>query len=99
MLSLLNANNPAHTKTTKPSKIIGRRVNPNCSNPLSTAYPSIRGGRRGERIAEKQRAFGDDQFADLRAFKNLTISFVQPADLDRASGKPASIGGHPDGHG
>ena len=76
MLSLLNANNPAPTKTSKDNRMIGRRVSPNCSTPLSTAYLSIRGGRRGERIAEEQRTFGGDKLADLRAFKNLTVALV-----------------------
>ena len=38
--------------------------------------------RRSERVAQKQRAFGRDQFADFHAFENLPIAVVAPADLD-----------------
>src|SRR5271156_2428474 len=99
MFSLVKAISPPPTKTKRHNRMIGRRVSPNCSTPLSTGYLSIRCRRRGERIAEEQRAFGSDQFADLQAFDDLPIAVMYPADLDRPPVEAAAIGGDPHGHG
>src|SRR5271170_682964 len=107
MFSLVKAINPPTTKTSRHIMTIGRRVSPNCSRPFNTtrlsirykapARPSLR--RRGERVAQKQRAFGGDQFADSHAFENLTIAAEDPADLDSPLAEPPAVGGHPNGHG
>ena len=63
----------------------GRRVSPNVQDrlehgwyltPMSgcTARISSVRASRGECIAQEQRAFGGDQFADLHAFENLPVA-------------------------
>jgi hypothetical protein len=42
MFSLKKAATPAATNTSKASRMIGRRVNPNTTNPLSTRYASAK---------------------------------------------------------
>src|ERR1039458_10499439 len=96
---------PPPMKTSKNKRMIGRRVSPNCSTPLSTDCLSIRFHvlrrrsvsvrRRGQRIAQEQRAFGGDHFADLHAFENLPVAVARLADLDRALGEPAAVGRDP----
>src|SRR6202040_1863638 len=97
-------------KIKRPSKTSGRFVSPNVSRPLITVGHSLRcharlrrieppSFRDGKRVAQEYRAFGSDQLADLDAFEDLPIAVILFADLDRAFGEPAAVGGDPHCHG
>src|SRR4029077_3874531 len=104
MLSREKANMPATTNTSRPSSTSGRRVRTNCSTPRSKLRPfqcdvmaagRVSTRRRGKRIAQEQRAFAGDQFADLHATENLPVAVTLLADRHRAPGKMAAVGGDP----
>src|SRR5437660_1751285 len=115
MLSLVKATSPPPTNTSRHSRTIGRRVNPNARMDLiktnlhptrpdvsrATAFlPAAFSARgRGERVAEKNRAVRGNEFARLHPFEDLVISVALHADLDRAPYEVAAIGRHPYGHG
>src|SRR5579862_9115182 len=106
MFSRLKATSPAATKTSSPSKMIGRRVSPNATRPLSTAclYPrscrqpqlSLVPGGDGHHVVEENGAVCGHQFANLHAVENLPVAIAHVTDRHRASGEMAAVGGHPD---
>ena len=55
--------------------------------------------RNRHHIAEKDRAIGGHQFADLQAIKNLPIAVARLPDLDGAPCETAPVGSDPDGLG
>src|SRR3989442_11595342 len=107
MLSLEKAKRPTPTNTSRPSRIIGRRVSPKVSRPLITGYLAnllrrsvveTSAPSRVEGIAEEQRALGGNELADLQAVGDLPVAVALQADLHRPLGEPTAVGGDPHRH-
>src|SRR5580700_3118490 len=94
-------------KTTRPSRMIGRRVRPNARIALSTgrllpnsdrdgrARRSLRGAR--QRVTQKNCAVASYLFARFQAVENLVKAILLQADFDRALGEAVTVDGHPRG--